>query len=385
MSDRSAIVDWLVGEARVSGDPAAIAEGFCRRLVAAGVPLLRARFAQSTANPLLVAWGVIWTPSAGATPYTIDFETLGTAAWFGSPFQHVTERREPFRRRLLHLHPATDHPVLHEMAALGGTDYLAVPVVYGNDIRQVWSFVALGEAGFSDAAVALIASLVDALAAAFEPIAMRRSTASLLEAYLGRGPASGVLAGRHRRGDYTLIEAAILLTDLRGFTARSEEEGIEATLAVLGRYFDAVVGAVHGQAGDVLKFIGDAVLAIFPTEAAGASAACHAALDAVTEARARLDPEIAFVSVLHLGELAYGNIGSPDRLDFTVVGAAVNRCARLEGLAKAMGEEVVASAEFVAAAGVAATALGMHAVRGVAEPIAVYRPATGVGTGPDVN
>ena len=388
MDDRGAdeieaLARWLIGPARLGLAPVALIEGFCRRLLAQGVPLWRLRAGQAIANPLASAWGVIWTrEGSGTDEYTVPATLLRTAAYFGSPFEHVIGTRTSFRRRLVDLDPDRDHPVLHEMQALGGTDYVALPLEYGDGSVQGLSLVADG-AGFSERDLAIVERLRQPLAAALEPTAMRRSTASLLRSYLGDGPAGAVLAGSIRRGDRRRIEAAILLADLCGFTALSERLAEVALFGALDRYFEAVVAGVHAAGGDVLKFLGDGVLAIFPVAACGdPAAACRAALSAVERARDALADApagalpLAFTATLHVGEVVYGNIGSPDRLDFTVLGPAVNLVSRLEGLAKQLERPVLCSAAFARALGLEAEAqaVGSFPLKGMAESQEVFAP-----------
>jgi adenylate cyclase len=271
--------------------------------------------------------------------------------------------------------------VLHEMAAAGGTDYLAVPLEYGDGSVQGLSLVSDGDDGFADSHLALIEELRQPLAAALEPTAMRRSSASLLRTFLGDGPADAVLAGAIRRGDRRHIEAAILFCDLRGFTMLSERLGEAELFAALDRYFEAVVEAVRGERGDVLQFQGDGILAIFPVEMGGRTAACGAALRAVGQARTRLagalagdGSPLAFVATLHVGQVVYGNIGSPERLDFTVLGPAVNLVSRLEGLAKQLDQPVLCSADFARALDLPLAPFGSFPLKGVAQPQEVFVP-----------
>jgi adenylate cyclase len=377
------IARWLIADARLSLDPVGLIAGFCERLIRQGVPLWRLRAGQRLANPLASAWGVIWTRDGSDThEYLVPRTMLSTGSYHGSPFQHVVERRQTFRRRLLALDLERDHQVLHEMAAAGGTDYLAVPLEYGDGSVQGLSLVSDGPEGFADRHLELIERLRQPLAAALEPTAMRRSSASLLRTFLGDGPADAVLAGAIRRGDRRHIEAAILFCDLRGFTTMSERLGEADLFAALDRYFEAVVEAVRGEGGDVLKFLGDGILAIFPVEAAGSrAAACRAALEAVDQARQALagtaangGTPLAFIATLHVGQVAYGNIGSPDRLDFTVLGPAVNLVSRLEGLAKELDEALLCSAAFADALDLPLTSLGRHPLKGVAEAQEVFVP-----------
>jgi adenylate cyclase len=211
---------------------------------------------------------------------------------------------------------------------------------------------------------------------------MRRSSASLLRTFLGDGPAGDVLAGAIRRGDRRHIEAAILLCDLRGFTSLSERLSEADLFAALDRYFEAVVEAVRGLGGDVLKFLGDGILAIFPVETAGSrAAACGAALHAVEQARQELagaraadGTPLTFVATLHIGQVVYGNIGSPERLDFTVLGPAVNLVSRLEGLAKELDQPLLCSAAFADALEAQLVSLGAFALKGVTQPQQVFAP-----------
>ncbi len=217
------IAEWLIGEGRLIGEARPLIDGFCRRLLAAGIPLWRLRAGQRLANPLLSAWGVIWTrDGSGDEEYVIARDTLGTSAYFGSPFQYVIKHRQSFRRRLIGLDPEQDHAVLHEMAAAGGSDYLAMPLEYGDGSVQGLAIVSDHASGFSDEDLARLETLRQPLAAALEPMAMRRSSASLLTTYLGAGPAGAVLAGAIRRGELRQIDAVVLMTDLRGFTDKAE-------------------------------------------------------------------------------------------------------------------------------------------------------------------
>jgi adenylate cyclase len=380
------IARWLIGAGRLTSAPVELIDGFCRRLLALGVPLWRLRAGQRLANPLASAWGVIWIRDVSDThEYLIPRITLSTGAYYGSPFQYVIERRQSFRRRLLDLDAERDHQVLHEMAATGGTDYFALPLEYGDGSVQGLSLVSDGADGFADWHLVLIEGLRQPLAAALEPTAMRRSSASLLHSFLGDGPAEAVLAGAIKRGDRRHIEAAILFADLRGFTAMSERLGEADLFAVLDRYFEAVVDAVRNAGGDVLKFLGDGILAIFPVETAGGrSAACRAALAAVERGRQGLAGAVAadgmplvFIATLHVGQVVYGNIGSPDRLDFTVLGPAVNLVSRLEALAKQLDQPVLCSGAFARALDAPLASLGRFSLRGMAEPQEVFAPLAG--------
>src|SRR5712691_4680884 len=220
-------------------------------------------------------------------------------------------------------------------------------------------------------------------AAALAVLATRSTLAALLEAYLGRRSAAQVLAGRLRRETGETIRAVLLYGDLRDFTSLSEAMAAEAVVTTLDAWFDRIAGAVHAFGGEVLKFIGDGVLAIFPIGERSPSAACDAALNAVAAARAgmtHLDqarqrqglPPLPFGAALHLGEMLWGNIGTADRLDFTAIGPAVNLVSRLEGLCRPLGRSVLISGAVAALTTTPLQPLGEHVLRGIAAPCSVF-------------
>ena len=383
MSAADELNEWLVGEGRLLSDGVAIAAGYARRLVAAGVPLTRVRIGQHLANPLLSAWGVIWTPEETAE-YTVARATLATASWDGSPFQQVIADRSMLHKSLVGLDPETDHSIYRELAAAGGTDFLAMALEYGDGSAQACSFLTDDPGGFARTHLDLVAASRHALAAAFEPLAMRRSSESLLRTYLGSGPARAVVDGTILRGEHRAIEAAVLISDLRGFTAKSESWSEAALLHALDGYFDAVVQSVHAQGGDVLKFIGDGVLAIFPADggdsrpdrcraALAAAIGANAALAALNAERRRggLDALAAGIGI-HVGAVTYGNVGSPDRLDFTVIAPTVNIASRVQDLCGPLGEPVLITAAVAEWADAPVRSLGFHSVKGLEEPIEVF-------------
>jgi adenylate cyclase len=370
---RAGIVDWLIGPARQQASPAEIVGGLSERLVDAGIPLLRVRIGQSVANPLISAWGVIWSRDSGPEGYTVPRGMLATGSYKGSPFEHVITTRTSFHNSLENLVTGVDHPVLFELAESGSTDYLAIPIGYGDGSLQVSAFTTDRPGGFHDPEIKLIESLAPAIGAALEPSAMRNSMASLLEVYLGSGPADRIGKGAFRRGQTTEIDAAVLITDLRDSTGLSERLTPDVLLERLGAYFEIVVDAVRGQGGDVLKFVGDGVLAVFPAEHDGRQEACERAARAVMNAFGNpAAASMRFIAALHVGPVVYGNIGSPDRLDFTVVGPTVNYLSRLEGIAKSLERRAVCSGEVAGVLSGHAASLGHHVLKGFADPQEVF-------------
>ena len=383
MSMAKDLNDWLIGEGRLLSDGVAITAGYAHRLVAAGVPLARVRIGQRLANPLLSAWGVIWTPE-DTTEYTVTRATLETGSWDGSPFQRVLADRSMLHKSLIGLDREKDHRTYHELAAAGGTDLLAMVLEYGDGSAQACSFLTDNPGGFAQSHLHLIAESRHALAAAFEPLAMRRSSESLLRTYLGSGPAKAVVEGTILRGEHEAIEAVVLFSDLRDFTEKSESWSETALLRVLDGYFDAVVESVHAQDGDVLKFIGDGVLAIFPVNAAdsrpdrcraalAAAIGANAALAALNDERRRDNLEALAIGIgIHVGEVTYGNVGSPDRLDFTVIAPTVIVASRVQDLCKPLGESVLITASVAEWADTPIRSLGFHSMKGLGEPIEVF-------------
>jgi class 3 adenylate cyclase len=220
-------------------------------------------------------------------------------------------------------------------------------------------------------------------AAPLAALSARATLSAALEAYLGKRSAARVLAGPLRREVGETIRAVLLYADLRSFTALSEAEPPAAVIAALGAWFDCIAGAVHAFGGEVLKFIGDGILAVFPVVDKSPRDACEAALRAVASAQAgmaHLDttrrgqglPPLSFGVALHLGEILWGNVGAADRLDFTAIGPAVNLVSRLEGLCRPLGRTVLISGAVAAETNAALVPLGTHALRGIASPCTVY-------------
>ena len=235
----------------------------------------------------------------------------------------------------------------------------------------------------TDGEAALLRQVARFAAAPLAGLGGRATLAALLEAYVGRRGAAQVLAGRSRREIGETIRAVLLFGDLRGFTELSESMAPEAVVASLDAWFDRLAGAVHAFGGEVLKFIGDGVLAIFPIGEQPPSVACDAALRAVGAAQAgmaHLDqarrgqglPTLRFGLALHLGEMLWGNVGTADRLDFTAIGPAVNLASRLEGLCRPLGRSVLISGAVAAETTMALVPLGEHLLRGIAAPCAVF-------------
>jgi adenylate cyclase len=360
------VVTWLVDEATTVGGADQFLAALGAELIANGLPLAGGALTLEAPHPIIARRVWLWRAETG-----VVIEALG----FGS----------------LSLFEPAKAQVGRDWLAKLGVGLLQDHVVGPGPDRRMPNGPASGSPMLSWALLrpltqdqsALLHEVARFAAAPLAVLAARSTLAALLEAYLGRRSAGQVLAGRLRRETGETIRAVLLYGDLRGFTTLSETMAPEAVVAALDSWFDRIAGAVHAFGGEVLKFIGDGVLAIFPIGERSASSACDAALNAVGAARAgmaHLDatrgqqglPSLSFGMALHLGDMLWGNIGTADRLDFTAIGPAVNLVSRLEGLCKLLGHSVLISGAVAAETTTPLTPLGEHVLRGIAKPCAVF-------------
>lgn len=389
MIQAGTIVDAILRDALQGVDEVVLIERLGERLRAAGVPLMRMAVICDFLDPMFDSHGVYWTHDKGGhlETYRRDLDPTADGEWQRSPFRAlVTGGESRMRRRLGVDHVPGEFPVLDEFRARGATDYLLLiervgPAMAIGDTRGVIaSWLCDDPAGFRDEAIELLVAIMPALSTAFLGRTMHRTARVLLGTYLGQDAAERVLAGNVVRGRAEPLRAVVWFADLVGFTRIADTTAGDVVLAMLNEYAEAEVDAIESHGGHVLKFIGDGLLAIFPgTEDASA---CVRALDAAVDFRARIaalndrragagqavtDAHVA----LHIGEVLYGNVGSPRRLDFTVLGAAVNEAARIEALCGSLDQRVIVSSAFAQAAGDARSrlvSLGRYAMKGVAKP-----------------
>ena len=353
-------LSWLVDEAAAVSGADRFLSTLGARLVADGLPLAGGALTQAAPHPIIARRTWLWRAESGAV-----IEALGFG--FAQPADPTNVGRDWLA--------GLGTGVLRE-------DFAGIPAAAGEQPPLLgWAATRpLGEAES-----ALIGEVARFAAAPLAVLAARSTLSELLETYLGRRSAAQVLAGRLRREPGETIRAALLYADLRGFTELSEVTPPSEVVAALDAWFDRVAGAVHAFGGEVLKFIGDGVLAIFPVGERGAAAACDAALRAVAAARAGMDhldrarlaknqPPLPFGTALHLGEMLWGNIGTADRLDFTAIGPAVNLVSRLQDLCRPLTRSVLISGAFAAETTQKLAPLGEHALRGIAAKCAVFAP-----------
>jgi adenylate cyclase len=379
------VVDWLVGGARTVRQPQEVLAELCERLLARGLPLHRVAVFVTTLHPDVMGRRFLWRRGEGVVVTEADYGMPETDTYRQSPVPIVFGTAQAIRRKIEDPDCPNDYGIVQELRAEGVSDYLIQPLPFTNGEIHAVSWTTLRPGGFGDADLAALEAVRLPLARLAEVYALRRTAATLLNTYLGRGAGERILQGRIRRGDIERIHAVILLSDLRDFTILSDRLPGEAVIGLLNSYFDGLVPAIEAQGGEVLKFVGDGLLGIFPV-ASDPAAACRAALAAAADARAALErtnaersdrgeTPLRYGLALHLGEVLYGNIGSAGRLDFTTIGPAVNLTARLETLARDLGRDIVVSAAFAAQLPETLTSLGHFTLRGFREPVEVFAPA----------
>ena len=369
---------WLVERADARTRLNDLFVGFCERLTDGGLPVWRATLGLETLHPEHTGWLLVW--QGGALVPRPSYARAGILAapnYVNSPTRIVDETDAPFRCRIAEA--PGEMPLMHELAAEGATDYYMLPLPFLDRSRSSnMSFATRQAGGFAEAELAALVLAAKLLSPYAERVAMRQVAIEVLDSYVGRLAGQRVFDGQVERGEVRTIAAAIWCCDLRGFTAMSERLPRGEVVALLNRWFDAIGAALEPRGGEILKFMGDGLLAAFTGEDA-----CARALDAAEAAIAgcgRLNGELtdegrsalAFGIGLHVGDVAFGNIGTHDRLDFTVIGPAVNQASRLQDLTKTAGGPIVASADFAAACGRPMRPLGSRELRGVDRPVEIY-------------
>ena len=329
----------------------------------------------------------IWQPDVGVTIDEGLFDLLDTERFQNSPFVAVIKSGRTLRRQLADQDNPQEFSIFRELRAEGATDYLATPLIFTDDSVHVatWSTRQVG--GFTDAQIAGIETIVRPLARVAEIRALQRTASNLLDTYVGHNAGERILAGRIRRGHTETIHSVIWLSDMRGFTSMADRLPPQKLVDLLNRYFDCQVPAILRHGGEVLKFIGDGLLAIFPFAEGMVDTreTCLCALAAAREAEVNIDAIDTFTNAhgvrfglaLHIGEVLYGNIGSGNRLDFTCIGPAVNLAARLEKLAAGLGRTIILSAEFAQQSRVELELLGEFTVAGFAAAQRAFGLRTG--------
>lgn len=373
------LVNWLVYDAWVPKSSRDLVARFSETMIAAGFPLWRLRLLVRTMNPLLFALVYTWQRDGGeVTVFELSHENLQSEKYRNSPFALVIKGEGGVRRRLEGPRAQLDFPVLEDLVALGATDYVAMPLRFSDGQLNILTLVSDQIGGFSTEELGQIYEVLPTVSRLFESHALRVSSSTLLRTYLGSGAGHRVMDGSVKRGDGEDIHAAIWIADLRDSTGLAASMSRDDYLSLLNHYFDNVAGAVLDHGGEVLKFIGDSVLAIFAIDDPDQKKpeACGRALAAAVDAAQRFEAFngqreahgvrlLDFAIGLHRGDLTYGNIGTAKRLDFTVVGPAVNEAVRIESLSKTLNRQILISSAFSESVPERTISLGYHALRGV--------------------
>jgi len=378
------VIDWLFSDGRLITDTSEFVHQLAQRLCACGAPLDRILITIQTLNPEIIATSYLWLKSTDSvTRFKAEWQVRETDRYIGSPLQQLFETRKRVRQRLDRL-PEGAHAAYTELAGEGFTDYLALPLIFSWGLGSALILSSKKPGGFCIADIEHFRVLRTFLSPIIEIYSLRRLAESLLETYVGRRTGKKVLDGMIRRGDADIINAALWFSDLRDFTRLTETLPAEQVLEMLNEYFEFVAAAVTARGGEILRFIGDAMLIVFPIDDAnGARSACNAAIDSAIDAQSTLAslnhrrhrhglPEISFGVGLSVGEVVYGNVGAPGRLDFTVMGPVVNRTARLESLTKTLGCNILFSEEFAQLIDTPSQFLGLHEMKGIEKEQPVY-------------
>jgi adenylate cyclase len=391
---------WAVRQGLRGADAQTLFADLCRHLVEAGVPLSRAFAGMRTLHPQWAGYGYTWRRQSGVEPEQFERGPLYEGAIADSPFALLIDRLSApgyegppwthLRRRLTGSAAQLDLPFLKARAAEGATELFAIVVGFGGGDPARgsgigYSFETDRSGGFGDDDLMLLKAVVPAVSLAMMAHTEYAIAAGLLETYLGADAGRRVHAGAVARGSVDGIWAVLWYADMRGFTAIADATPGPAVIEILDEIFEALAAPLRRHGGQVLKFLGDGMLATFAIGAAGLRASCGEAVAAAAEAMAAVDelnasrqrqgkPVATVDLALHVGEVLYGNVGATDRLDFTVVGPAVNEAARIEALCEPLGERVLVSAEFAAAAGeqVRLKPLGRHRLRGVRQERQIF-------------
>jgi adenylate cyclase len=366
---------WLAQEARFFAGNLELFERYCCKVGEMGVPLDRSWLHIRTLHPQYAGMSRLWTRGAGVVERYLEHGFESTDVYLSSPIKFAVEGRKTGRWRL-----DSDAPLpsrtLDELRASGYSDYVVAPLLYSDGTANALSLATRAAGGFSDDDVRLFHDLMPNYAAIAEIKSLRRFASNMLRTYTGREPGELILKGQIRRGDVRTITAALMLVDLRDFTQMSDTMAPTDVIKTLNRYFDCVMQPVSQRGGEVMELMGDGILAIFNDNVDGDPAkACRQAFEAAMEgieALARSNqsepdgaPPLVAGFALHYGTVAYGNIGSGDRLDFTVIGRDVNLTSRIERLCRELGRQLIMSGEFVNLLQQPMFEIGHFALRGV--------------------
>ena len=382
-SEIQELTDWLIDGARSAMNPSRMMSETCERMVAAGLPLWRVGVFVRTLHPDVYGRNFIWKPGAEVEVGSVDFKILDSPDFHSSPLIIVFQQGLEVRARMDD--PSSNrYPIVEELRAEDVTDYIALPLPFIDGTVNASSWTTKQPGGFTDEQLSALRKIVKPLARVIEIVSLTRTAASLLDTYVGNRAGERIMGGQIRRGHTETMNAAIWLSDLRGFTSLSDRVPAETVVDILNRYFDCQVDAIRSHGGEVLKYMGDGLLAVFPIDeyVGDDQQVCSRVLEAARESRASVAEmqypigdaieRFRFGVALHVGRILYGNIGGGNRLDFTCIGPAVNLAARLEKIASNLRRTVVASEGFAGICRGGWSDLGEFPVAGFSKAARVY-------------
>lgn len=387
------IAEWLVDQALGQPDIVDMFNGMCHRLHGVGIPIARARLTWPTLHPLFQAETILWQTDEEILFEQFLHQEMASDDWLKSPMKYMLDRDiQVFRRSLEGENKLVDFPVLEELVERGLTDYLMIATNFAGPskssaaprkgILAAWSSDRKG--GFSASDVAALQRIQRRFAIACKTVIQARITDNITSTYLGREPGQRVLDGEIRRGDGRETQAVVWYSDLRNSTALADTMPSDDYIQLLNDYFECTAGPVIEAGGDVLDFIGDAVLAVFPiSEDADLLSAVHAATTALHQSievaqavnakrKQAVQLPIKYGIGLNIGSVMFGNIGVPQRLTFSVIGPTVNEVARIESLTKSIDAAALVTKEFAEQEADSWVSVGTHRLDGVAQEIELF-------------
>lgn len=385
---------WLQQSALKGTDLESLVHGLCERLAAAGVPLLRVHLSFSMLHPLYDALGFTWVRGKGVE--VEGFRPAGSdeekGRFIRSPYYYLLSNDLPHLRRRIDALTPSEFSIFDDLKAMNGTDYLAFVQSFEEETTRgmvgSWTTDAIG--GFSEEVIDALLHLQSDLAVAAKMAVLSKLADNMVTTYLGGNAGQRVLSGQVRRGDGETIRAALVMADMRQSTALAEKSGRQVYIDTLNTFFDAIAAPFNANGGEILSFMGDGFLAVYPCDRhrGPSEIATRAAMAAVRESTARMAElnaarrsdglvEINYGIGLHVGNVMFGNVGLMDRLTFSAFGGAVNEVERLEGLTKTLGHPVIASEAFANYCGGDWISLGERRLRGVQDKLAILAPGEG--------
>ncbi|MEO0546329.1 MAG: adenylate/guanylate cyclase domain-containing protein [Pseudomonadota bacterium] len=379
------IINWLLADGRFCDDLETLTTELGAVFEAEGAPVWRLRLSIRTLHPLITAKSAIWQRDrAEIEKITAPHGLEKRPSYTGSPLLVINKTRAPFRRNLEEDLTDSDHLVLHEIKAEGGTDYYGLPLLFSDEKTASVVFTTDLTGGFVERDLRHFRWITDVLTPIVEVYKEREIADAIAEAYLGHRTGQLVLGGNIIRGDVETLDAAIFISDIRDWTGLSQRLPPHDMINLANAYFDVIVEAVEEHGGEILKFIGDGVLAVFPvsktiTDVHACQSAVRAAQGAVKKAMAakvanQLASDLEFGIGIHFGEVLYGNVGSAARLDFTVLGGAINLAARIEGLCDNLEHTVLISSSVNERLENPAPLIAERSLKGFESPVPVFAP-----------